>query len=147
MIQKSFLFPLIALSVQLTLFTELSAQCKSFTKKKCMKDLGEFNSNGQYNGAVMFQGEEATLMQTFYSGQKYKLMICSQSSISESLFFEVQDYRNNLIYSSDGTDKNDFEFDVESTQQLKIRIVIPDNVSGSQIKKNGCVSVIVGFQE
>tara|TARA_B110000046_G_scaffold114886_1_gene122083 strand:- start:7006 stop:7344 length:339 start_codon:yes stop_codon:yes gene_type:complete len=112
-----------------------------------MKDLGEFNSNGQYNGAVMFQGEEATLMQTFYSGQKYKLMICSQSSISESLFFEVQDYRNNLIYSSDGTDKNDFEFDVESTQQLKIRIVIPDNVSGSQIKKNGCVSVIVGFQE
>jgi hypothetical protein len=147
MIKKTSLFTLIFLLSQVTLVTEINAQCKSFTKKKCISNLGDYNSNGQYNGAVMFQGEEATLMQTFYSGQKYKLMICSQSSIAEDLFFEVQDFRGNLIYSSDGTDKNFFEFDVESTQQLKIRIVIPYDGGGSQIKKNGCVSVIVGFQE
>ncbi len=147
MIKKIALFTLIFLLFQVALVTEIKAQCKSFTKKKCMNNLVDYNSNGQYNGAVMFQGEEATLMQTFYSGQKYKLIICSQSSITEDLFFEVLDFRGNLIYSSDGTEKNFFEFDVESTQQLKIRIIITDGGGGSQIKKNGCVSVMVGFQE
>lgn len=123
------------------------AQCKSFTKKKCMKNLGEFTSNGQYNGAVMFEGEEASLMQTFYSDKKYRLLVCTHPAITEGMFFEVMDYRNNLIYTSEGKDSEVFDFNVESTQQLKIRIVIPDGKSGSQIKKNGCVSVVVGFQE
>jgi hypothetical protein len=147
MMQKITLIGLTALLVLLGSIQNINAQCKSFTKKRCLSELGDYSSNGQYNGAVMFQGEEATLMQTFYSNQKYKLMICSQSSINESLFFEVKDYRNNLLYTSEGTGSNIFEFDVESTQQLKIRIVVPGDESGSQIKKNGCVSVIVGFQE
>jgi hypothetical protein len=125
---------------------EVQAQCKTFTKKKCIGELEDYNSNGQYNGAVMFEAEEATLMQTFYSGQKYRLFICAQPSI-ENLFFEVKDYRNTLLYTSERTGSNIFDFDVESTQQLKIRIVVPDGGSGSQIKKNGCVSVLVGFKE
>ena len=125
---------------------EGQAQCKTFTKKKCIGELSDYNSNGPYNGAVMFEGEEATLMQTFYSGQKYRLFICGQPSI-EGLFFEVKYYRNAVLYTSEGTGSNMFDFDVESTQQLKIRIVVPDGGSGSQIKKNGCVSVLVGFKE
>ena len=39
-----------------------SAQCKNFTKKKCLSELSEYTGNGQYNGAVMFEGEEATLV-------------------------------------------------------------------------------------
>lgn len=147
MIKSSVLKNVICIMVSMLLAGSAISQCKSFTKRKCLKDLGEYNSNGQYNGAVMFQGEEATLMQAFYSGQKYKLMVCSQPSISDDLYFEVLDYRKNLLYSSEGKGSNEFEFDVESTQQLRIRIVVPDDGSGSQIKKNGCVSVIVGFRE
>lgn len=124
------------------------AQCKNFTKKKCMSSLETYSSNGQYNGAVMFEGEEASLMQTFYSGQEYRLFICAHPSIAEGMFFEVSDYRNNKIYSSEGKKDLIFDFNVESTQQLKIRIVVPSNgASGADIKKNGCVSVLVGFKE
>ena len=135
------------LALTLGSISDGQAQCKTFTKKKCVSQLEDYNSNGQYNGAVMFQGEEATLMQTFYSGQKYRLFICPQPSIEEGMYFEVKDYRNTLLYTSEGTGSNMFDFDVESTQQLKIRIVIPDDGSGSQIKKNGCVSVLVGFKK
>jgi hypothetical protein len=128
--------------------SEVNAQCKNFTKKKCMGSLDSYNSNGQYNGAVMFDGEEASLMQTFYSGQEYRLFICAHPSIAEGIFFEVSDYRNNKIYSSEGKNETMFDFNVESTQQLKIRIVVPSSgASGADIKKNGCVSVLVGFKE
>lgn len=124
----------------------VDAQCRNFTKRKCMKDLGEYFSNGQYNGAVMFQGEEASLMQTFYSEQQYRIAVCTHEVIAEGMFFEVYDYQKNLLYTSKETGLEVFDFNVESTQQLNIRIVIPDDPNSSnQIKRNGCVSVLVGF--
>ena len=93
--------------------SEVKAQCKNFTKKKCMGSLDSYNRNGQYNGAVMFDGEEASLMQTFYSGQEYRLFICAHPSIAEGIFFEVSDYRNNKIYSSEGKNETMFDFNVE----------------------------------
>lgn len=125
---------------------DVAGQCKSFTKRRCMGELGDYNNNGQYNGAVMFEGEEATLRQTFYSNQNYRLTVCSQESISDKLYFEVLDFRNDLIYSSQGKDSQLFDFNVESTQQLKIRIVVPDAELPTNIKKNGCVSILVGFK-
>ena len=49
------------------------AQCKSFTKKRCIPELGEYVFNGQLNTAVLTRGEEAELMLSFYSGQKYRM--------------------------------------------------------------------------
>jgi len=140
-----------SLAVFLTLFLTLSvitqsqAQCKTFTKRKCMSELDGYNHNGQYNGAVMFEGEEASLNQTFYAGQKYRIRACIQEVISEKAYFEVYDYRGNLLHTTDGQVAQ-FDFAVETTQQLKIRVVIPDMGTGNGMKKNGCVSIIVGFQ-
>lgn len=137
----------IAIAFVMLAATSTQAQCKMFTKKKCMNTLAEYTSNGQYNGAVMFEGEEATLMQTFYSGKNYKLVVCAHPTISDGMYFEINDYRGNPIYSSEDSGNPEFEFNVQSTQQLKIRIVVPDQNKEAQIKKNGCVSVLVGFQE
>lgn len=124
-----------------------SAQCKSFTKKNCREPLEDYTGNGQYNGATMFEGEEATLSQTFYSGQEYRLFVCSHESISDSLYFEVMDYRKNVLYSSRGKEEKIFDFSLESTQQLKIRVVVPDLGTANNLKKNGCVSIMVGFKK
>lgn len=127
---------------------DANAQCKGFTKRNCAGELKNYNDNGQYNGAVMFDGEEATLMQTFYSNQEYRLFVCAHESIGEGMYFEVKDYRNTLIYSSAGKNSNVFDFNVESTQQLKIKVVIPSKgATSTQIKQNGCVSILIGFKE
>lgn len=144
---KKYLGLLIVAILLGTAVSEVKGQCKMFTKKRCMRELDEFTNNGQYNGAVMFEGEEATLMQTFYSDKNYRMLVCAHPSIEESMFFELLDYRNNLIYTSEGTGSAEFDFNVESTQQLKVRIVVKDGQPDSQIKKNGCISVVVGFQE
>lgn len=145
--RRSHFLPGLVLALTVVLFSDLGqAQCKHFTKKKCMPELGDYNSNGQYNGAVLFEGEEAAMVQPFYSNQDYRILVCSQPIISDKLFFEVLDYRGELLYSSEGTGKNYFDFNVESTQQLKIRIVVPESESMSNLKKNGCVSILVGFK-
>ena len=122
------------------------AQCKMFTQKKCFGTLQTYTNNGSYNGAVMFEGEEATLTQTFYEGQDYRLVLCTQEVISEAAYFEISDYANNMIYSSKDAGTNVFDFSVESTQSLKMRIVVPNIGKDKNLKQNGCVSVVVGFK-
>lgn len=122
------------------------AQCKSFTKKNCMAQLDGYTGNGQYNGAVLFEGEEATLVQTFYSGKDYRLYVCSHATIKDSIYFEVSDYRKNTLFSSQDKEESYFDFSVESTQQLNIRVVVPEMGTNNELKKNGCVSILVGFK-
>ena len=96
----------------------------------------------------MFEGEEATLSQTFYSGQDYRLFVCSQPSISDSLYFEVMDYRKNVLYSSRNSGEKVFDFTLESTQQLKMRVVVPSLGDRKSTRlKNGWVSIMVGFKK
>lgn len=143
---KTVLFHIAASCVLLSISTVVSAQCKAFTKTQCADLLGNYTSNGQYNGAVMFEGEQATMVQTFYSNQDYRLVVCPQNSIADSVYFEVMDYRNSLLYSSRKSRSRTFDFNVESTQQLKVRIIVSRMSLGDQLKKNGCVSVLVGFK-
>lgn len=126
---------------------QTTAQCKAFTKKNCADELAPFASNGLYNGAILFEGEEASLVQTFYSNQTYRLLVCVQEIIAQGFYFEVLDYKNQLLYTSQGKNSNAWEFNVQSTQQLKIRAVVPDNNKGSDLKKNGCVSILIGFKQ
>jgi hypothetical protein len=123
------------------------AQCKGFTKKHCLSELEGYTGNGQYNGAVMFEGESATLVQTFYSRKDYRLYVCAHDAISDSLYFEVTDYKKNVLFSSRKKDADFFDFSVSTTQQLYIRIVVPDMGTANELKKNGCVSILVGFKE
>jgi hypothetical protein len=123
------------------------AQCKSFTKRKCLGELGNYTGNGQYNGAVMFEGEEAKMVQTFYSGKDYRLFVCAHPAIADSLYFEVSDYSKNMIYSSKESGDAFFDFSLESTRQLNVRVVVPDMGTSNELKKNGCVSILVGFKD
>lgn len=126
---------------------ESNAQCKNFTKRKCLSELDQYTGNGQYNGAVMFEGEEATMVQTFYSGKDYRLFVCAHPVIADSLYFEVSDYSKNLIYTSADSRDPSFDFSVESTRQLNIRVILPDMGTSNELKKNGCVSILVGFKD
>lgn len=138
---------LCVLTLGLTLPQSSLGQCKSFTKKNCLSELDGYTGNGQYNGAVMFEGEAASLVQPFYSGKDYRLFVCSHDAISDSLFYEVRDYKKQLLFSSKDAGTPKFDFSVESTQQLYITIIVPDMGTANELKKNGCVSILVGFKD
>ncbi len=126
-----------------------SAQCRSFTKKRCLPELEGYIQNDNFNSAVLIPGDEAELLLTFYAGKEYRLLVCGHPVLGD-LVFEVLDTDEEVIYSNadnDGDDNNRFDFKVASTQQLIVRIRVPDTESPSQLVHEGCVSIMVGSRE
>lgn len=126
-----------------------NAQCRSFTKKRCLPQLEGYIQNDNFNSAVLIPGDEAELLLTFYAGKEYRLLVCGHPVLGD-LQFEVLDTDEQLIYSNDGKGgeaQSGFDFKVASTQQLIVRIRVPDTDSPSTLLHEGCVSVMVGSKE
>jgi len=124
-----------------------NAQCRSFTKKKCLPQLDGYVQNDNFNSAQLIPGDEAELLITFYAGKEYRLLICGHPVLGE-LEFEVLDTDEELIYSNlDNEDKTSFDFKVATTQQLIVRVRVPENDLASQLIHEGCVSIMIGFKE
>lgn len=126
------------------------AQCRSFTKKKCLPSLDGYSQNDSFNSAVLIPGDEAELLLTFYDDKDYRLLVCAHPILGD-VEFEVLDTSEELIYTNkteDGSDKgNSFDFKVESTQQLLVRIRVPETDASSTLIHEGCVSVMVGSKD
>ncbi len=124
------------------------SQCRSFTKKKCLPQLEGYVQNDNFNSAVLIPGDEAELLLTFYADKEYRLLVCGQPILGE-IEFEVLDTDDDLIYSNMNTDKPDdnmFDFKVATTQQLIVRIRVPEGESSALVHQ-GCVSVMIGSKE
>jgi hypothetical protein len=124
------------------------AQCNAFAKKNCMPALAPFTHNGQLNIQQMSPGEEAELDLTFYSGMSYRLLVCAQEMIGKPQF-QVFDNKNKIVFDNKDHEAAQFwDFTVESTQQMKVVVIIPKGTkSANEINKLGCASVLVGFKQ
>ncbi|MFT5184625.1 MAG: hypothetical protein ACI84C_001757 [Flavobacteriales bacterium] len=125
------------------------SQCRSFTKKKCLPMLEGYIQNDNFNSAVLIPGDEAELLLTFYADKEYRLIICGHPVLGD-LDFEVLDTDEEMIFSSAETDQEDktiFDFKVATTQQLIVRIRIPEAETPSSLVHEGCVSVMIGSKE
>jgi hypothetical protein len=122
------------------------AQCTSFTKKKCMPELLPYIHNGQMNTVNLAPGESASTKASFYSGQDYRILVCPHKAL-ENVYFEVRTSDDELVYSSKGSKKEDWNFNVASTQELSINVFVPAAESPSGMPQAGCVAVLIGFKE
>jgi hypothetical protein len=138
----------IILPILLILPLMSSAQCRSFTKKKCLPELEGYAQNDNFNSAVLIPGDEAELLLTFYAGKEYRLLVCAHPVLGK-VEFEVLDTDDEVIYNSDDEveDEHIFDFKVASTQQLIVRIRVPESESPSTLIHEGCVSVMIGSKE
>jgi len=123
-----------------------SQNCRKFAKKDCRPAIAPYIHNGQLNNANLFEGDKAEIMLTFYSGQKYRLLVCSQEQLGD-VYFIIKDVDKNEIYNSEGKNSNLFDFKVASTQQLIVEVNVPESANTHDIDFQGCVSIMVGFQE
>ncbi|MFY8138481.1 MAG: hypothetical protein ACOVMR_10265 [Flavobacteriales bacterium] len=121
------------------------AQCRAFTKNKCLPLLDGYVQNDNYNSAVLVPGDEAELLLTFYSGKEYRIVVGSHPILGD-VEFEVVDTNDEMIYSSKTSDnKSLFDFKMSNTQQLIVKVRVPKQESA--IQHEGCVTVLVGSKE
>jgi hypothetical protein len=139
----------IILAILIALPLASYSQCRSFTKNKCLPMLDGYVQNDNYNSAVLIPGDEAELLLTFYANKEYRMVVCAHPRLGE-VEFEVLDSNQELIYASKDAktpDKNIFDFKMTSTQQLFVRIRVPEPTQDSAIVPEGCVSVMIGFKD
>lgn len=125
-----------------------SSQCRSFTKKKCLPELDGYVQNDNFNSAVLIPGDEAELLLTFYADKDYRLLVCGHPVLGE-LEFEILDTDDELIYTNKDSEEVEtmFDFKVASTQQLIVRIRVPEADGSGTLIHEGCVSVMIGSKE
>ncbi|MDZ4822775.1 MAG: hypothetical protein SH856_04905 [Flavobacteriales bacterium] len=133
---------LIATALPLATF----AQCRSFTKSNCLPVLQGYVQNDNYNSAVLVPGDEAELLLTFYAGKDYRIVVCAQPRIGD-VDYEITDTNQELIHRGNTRDTNIFDFRMATTQQLIVRIQVPELTHETAIVPDGCVAVMVGYKQ
>ncbi|MBL7882768.1 MAG: hypothetical protein JNL69_01765 [Bacteroidia bacterium] len=134
--------------IALTLFSlPTQAQCNAYIKKKCLPNLQPFTHNGQMSTTTVTAGQSAEVNLTFYSGQDYRIYICSQEILGECSF-KVMDQNRKVVFDSENHSNPDFwDFKVKSSQQFIVEVKTPVSESTNSIIPSGCVTILVGFKK
>ena len=138
------IFPIVAL-VLLAGTVTVNGQCKSFAKKVGIPELGAYIHDGNYHAAVLVEGEEAELYKTFYSDMKYRVAIVGEENLS-NVEFTVYDATKNVIYTNKSSNyAKSWDFELQSSQQLKLVVKVPEKSKSGETPASGCVSIMFGF--
>ncbi len=122
------------------------AQCKNFAKKICKQELAPYIHDGNFNAAILTEGEDAELFKTFYAGQEYRISICCEESLRK-VEFKVFDVDKKLLYTNANNNyATSWDFKVEATQQLIIVVKIPSDEKNTDIPTSGCVAIMFGLK-
>lgn len=118
------------------------AQCRTFVKNNCGKDMGEYVPSENFNAAKLLSGDQAEINLTFYADEDYRLLVCTHDILGD-VQFSLVDEEGQVIHdnSRHGFDPK-FDFRVAGTQKLTVQINVP--ASESQLNPQGCVAILVG---
>jgi hypothetical protein len=130
----------------LGLTVDLGSQCsKTWVRKKCVPKVSPFIHNGQMNTALLKEGQKTESVMTFYSGQDYRILVCSEETL-ENVSFVVSDMTGKVLFDSKANDNTDFwDFKVKTTTEMRVEVFAGTNDSDDG-EMSGCVSILVGFK-
>ncbi len=124
-----------------------NSQWKSFAKKVCKLELTPYIHDGNYNAAILTEGEDAELYKTFYAGQNYRIYICGSDALPE-IEFQVLDVNRNVLYDNRKDDYSRvWDFNLQSSQQLIISLRVKNSEGESEELVSGCVAIMFGIKE
>lgn len=145
---KKLFHSIIALAVLVALPMAAQAQCRSFAKNKCIPALAPYKFNETFNAAQLAPGEEAEVELTFYSGQEYRVLVCTHPILGQVNWKLLDATGKSLFESTAEEPKGSFDFQVATTQKLTVHIDVPGSPrSGNGMLTVGCVGILVGFKE
>lgn len=123
---------------------QVSAQCRTYGRNTCEKDLEDYLLNGRMYGGYMVQGQETELFVVLSAGQKYRLVGCTKPSLG-NVWIQLLDGTGRVIF--DNSEHNlvqKWDFTVKATQEFKIRTFIPDPRAKTAQPLRDCSIMLIG---
>lgn len=143
---RHILFPLIIVS--LFSMSETQAQCLNFAKTKGFTELDTsiYVPEGRLNALPLSEGDKMDVYKAFFRGRTYKVVVVGADNMPP-VEFKVSNFQREVLFdSSKKPGSNSWTFESESNQNLIISVKVPPASSGGK-PKQGCIAVIVGFEE
>jgi hypothetical protein len=147
MTKKGILF-ISLLACMISIPMAMNAQCKQFAKNTCKAGLEPYQHDGNYHAALLIEGEEAELYKTFYSDREYRIGVCGAHNL-EAIEFKVVDTRDGKVLYDNSLHDYDWkwDFNLESSQQLKIMVKVPVPDANLDEPQEGCVAIMFGSMD
>jgi len=140
---------ILSILIGTTLFSvNAGAQCKQFAKNTCKSGLAPYQHDGNYHAALLLEGEEAELYKTFYSGRNYRIGVCGAPNLGD-IEFSIIDARTGKELFNNATVDYDWKWDftLESSQQLKIKVKVRFPEGKVEEPEEGCVAIMFGSKD
>jgi hypothetical protein len=135
------LFLLFILSLHISL---AFGQCRSFVKNNCGDALEGFIPGESFNAVKLFPGDQAEVEMTFFSDVDYRLLVCSRDFLGD-VNFQLVDKNDELIYDNADREFSEFfDFRLQGTRSLMLKIKVPESTEANTIKQQGCVAILLG---
>lgn len=143
---RSILLKTFAVAACVVMAGAAHAQCRSFAKNKCVPELAPYKFNETFNAAQLSPGEEAEVNLTFFSGQEYRVLVCTHPILGE-VNWKLVDAHNKVVFESlADAPKHHFDLKAASTTQMKVVVWVPNKGSNDMVHV-GCVGILLGFKE
>jgi hypothetical protein len=123
--------------------TQVQAQCDTVATY-CHKNnyTVDYISDGQNYRALLFAEQEAEFETTFFGGVTYRVAACTGFE-QGNLIFRVKDELGNTLFDSmDEQNASYWDFNVESTINVKI-VTLLDPLES----RSGCATILIGFKQ
>lgn len=124
-----------------------NSQCKHFAQQVCKQELEPYIHDGNYNAAILTEGESAEMYKTFYANQNYRVFICGSNALPP-IHFQILDTDRNVLYDNKSDDfSQKWDFIPEASQQLIISLKVKNSEKNTDEPISGCVAIMIGIKE
>lgn len=148
----------------LTLFYSitLKAQCQEYIEAVAEWELEPYVLDGNFQARIIYEGDSIEVTRTFLAGNKYKISVIGMDMFTKTITITDSDgfivFKNYPIgdedlgtFTSQTGDEiscfgvNYWEFEPETSQNLKITVEIEKIAKKDKLRIQGCLGVVVGF--
>ncbi len=120
------------------------SQCRDFTEKYLIPELGDYLLNGRYHSFKMKEGDEILIFKTLNTGIKYKFIVGADTQLPDNIIFIVKDWNNKIIFDNRQSKAKEFEYQPDKAERIKIYIQIPQL---NDPPHDGCVGLVIGMKK
>jgi len=132
----------------LLVFISLSsanAQCIDLVKTKGFTylDTSKYIPEARFNALPLREGDDVDIYKSFFKGRNYRIVVVGAENMPK-LNFKVTNFQRQILYDSNITKEESWDFVSDKNQNLIISVEVP-KAEKDKKPQSGCVAVVIGF--
>lgn len=131
----------------LLVFISLSsanAQCIDLVKAKGFTylDTSKYIPEARFNALPLREGDDVDIYKSFFKGRNYRIVVVGAENMPK-LNFKVTNFQRQILYDSNITKEESWDFVSDKNQNLIISVEVP-KADKDKKPQSGCVAVVIG---